>query len=87
MLRAEKEFIMKTEMSIPNPLYQQSQHLAQQLEMPLSEFFILALKNYVDLYSSDDVTQQLDKVYATEASTLEPDLVQLQAASIGQETW
>lgn len=78
---------MKTEMSIPNPLYQRSQQLAQQLEMPLSEFFIVALKNYVDLYPSDDVTRQLNEVYATESSALEPEIVRLQTASIGHESW
>lgn len=78
---------MKTEMSIPNPLYQRSQRLAQQLEMPLSEFFIVALKNYVDLYPSDDVTRQLNEVYATETSSLDPEIARLQAASIEHQPW
>jgi hypothetical protein len=78
---------MKTEMSIPNPIYKRSQRLAQQLEMPLSVFFIAALKNYVELYPSDDVTRQLNEVYATEVSTLESEIIQLQTASIGHEQW
>ncbi len=78
---------MKTEMSIPNPLYQRSQQLAQQLEMPLSEFFVVALKNYIELYSSDEVTRQLNDVYTTESSTLAPEFAHLQATSIGHEPW
>jgi hypothetical protein len=78
---------MKTEMSIPNPLYQRSQRLAQQLDMSLPDFFLVALKDYVDQYQHDDITQQLNRIYEAEESQLEPELAHLQHLSVGQEQW
>ncbi len=78
---------MKTEMSIPNPLYQRSQRLAQQLEMSLPEFFLVALKDYVEHHQHDDITKQLNQIYEADESTLEPDMAHLQHMSVGQEQW
>ncbi len=78
---------MKTEMSIPHPLYQRSQRLAQQLDMSLPEFFLVALKDYVEHYQHDDITKQLNQIYEADESTLEPDMAHLQHMSVGQEQW
>jgi metal-responsive CopG/Arc/MetJ family transcriptional regulator len=78
---------MKTEMSIPSSLYQQSQRLAQQLNMSLPDFFLVALKDYVDHYQADDITTQLNQIYETEESRLEPEMAHIQHMSVGQEQW
>ena len=78
---------MKADISIPNPLYEAATQLAQQLDMSLSEFFLAALTDYIDHYQRDDVTMQLNQVYETEDSTLDPGLAHLQTASLGHETW
>ena len=73
---------MKTDLIIPNPMYETAEQLAQQLGMSLSDFFLTALTAYMQTYQRDDVTERLNQVYATETSTLEPDIIALQSASL-----
>ena len=78
---------MKTEISVPNPIYEAAAQLAQELGMSLSEFYVAALAAYVAAYQNGDVTKRLDEVYATEDSALEPEVVAIQIASISEEEW
>jgi hypothetical protein len=78
---------MKTEISVPNPIYEAAQRLAKDLGMSLSEFYVVALAAYVATYQNGDITKRLDEVYAKENSKLEPGLVAIQIASIGEEKW
>jgi len=78
---------MKTEITVPNPIYEAAQQLAQELGMSLSEFYVAALTAYLSTYQNGDVTKKLDEVYAKEESKLEPGLVAVQIASIGDEKW
>lgn len=78
---------MKTEISVPNPIYEAAEQLASALGMSLSEFYVAALTAYVATYQNGDVTKRLDEVYAKEPSTMNPDMVAIQIASIGQEKW
>jgi hypothetical protein len=78
---------MKTEISVPNPIYEAAQRLAGDLGMSLSEFYVAALAAYLAAYQNGDVTKRLDEVYAKEDSALEPGWVAIQVASIGEEKW
>ncbi|MCP4978427.1 MAG: hypothetical protein GY931_19955 [Maribacter sp.] len=78
---------MKTDISIPNPIFESATKLAQKLDMSLSELYTVALTAYVATYESDNITAQLNEVYEIEESVLEPDIVALQVASIGNESW
>lgn len=78
---------MKTEISVPNPIYEAAEQLAKELGMSLSEFYVAALAAYLAAHQNGDVTKKLDEVYAREESTLEPGLVAIQVASIGEEKW
>jgi hypothetical protein len=78
---------MKTEISIPNPIFEAAQQLAEQLNMSLSELYTAALMAYVSEYRHEAITEKLNEVYETEPSSLEPDLVTLQLASIGGDKW
>jgi hypothetical protein len=78
---------MKTEISIPNPIFEAAQQLAQKLNISLSELYTAALAAYVAEYRNEDVTEKLNEVYETELSSLESDLVTLQLASIGGDNW
>jgi hypothetical protein len=53
----------------------------------LSELYTAALTAYVSEHESKSVTEKLDDVYMTEASALEPELVEMQIAAIGDEQW
>lgn len=78
---------MKTDISIPNPLFEAATKLAQKLDMSLSELYTAALVAYIAIYENEDITAQLNEVYEAEGSGLEPELVALQVAAIGEESW
>ncbi len=78
---------MTTTIQIPNPVYESAEQLARKLDVSLSELYTVALSAYVNAHQLEDVTEALNQVYETESSTLEPELVALQVASIGNETW
>ena len=78
---------MKTEISVPNPIYEAAQRLAKELGMSLSEFYVAALAAYMAACQNGDITKRLDDVYAKEDSKLELELVAIQVVSIGEEKW
>jgi hypothetical protein len=79
--------LMKADISIPNPIYETSEKLAQQLGMSLSDFFLAALTEYVAKYQKLDITERLNQVYESESSSLDPGLTNIQMISIGNEKW
>jgi hypothetical protein len=79
--------IVKTDITVPNAIFESAQQLAKRLDISLSELYTAALAAYVATYQNEDVTEKLNEIYETEASSLEPDLVTLQVASIGGESW
>lgn len=78
---------MTTRISVPHPLYEAAERLAEQLGMSLSELYVAPLAAYVAAYQNGDVTKRLDEVYAKEDSALEAEVVAIQIASIGKEEW
>jgi hypothetical protein len=78
---------MKADISIPSPIHEASEQLAQTLGMSLSELYTAALTAYVIAHQRGKVTEALNRVYDTEPSTMEPGLVNIQLASVGGETW
>ena len=78
---------MKTEISVPNPIFKAAERLASALGMSLSEFYVAALTAYVATYENGDVTKRLDEIYAKEPSTMETEMVAIQIDAIGEEKW
>ena len=73
--------------SIPAPISEAAQQLANKLGMSRSEFYVTAIAAYVEALQGSDVTQALDQVYAQESSALDPVLLRMQVASLASETW
>jgi predicted RecB family endonuclease len=78
---------MKTNISIPNPIHEAAEQLAQTLGVSLSDLYTAALTAYVTAHQREEVTEALNRVYEREPSTIEPGLVTIQLASVGGETW
>jgi hypothetical protein len=78
---------MREEVTIPAPISEAAVRLARRLGVSLDELFSAALAAYVSVHERDHVTEALDRVYEAEPSAMEPVLVQIQAASLGGETW
>jgi hypothetical protein len=78
---------MKTDISIPNPIYHAAEKLALELGISLSELYAAALADYVHEHQKKSVMDKLNDVYAAEPSAIEPELVKMQIASMGNEKW
>ena len=77
---------MKANVSIPNSVAQAAERLAKRLDVSLSELYTVALNSYV-ISHQDDVTDALNRVYVTEPSSLDPELVKVQVALLEDEKW
>jgi hypothetical protein len=78
---------MKADISIPSPISEAAEQLAQRLGMSLSEFYTAALAAYIATCQRSDVTERLNRVYETESSAIDPVLVNIPLTSLGDETW
>lgn len=78
---------MKTAISIPDPIFAAAERLAKQLGISRSELYASAVADFTRMHQGDQITAQLNLVYATEDSALDPILAQIQALSLPQEEW
>ena len=78
---------MKTAISIPDPLFDEAEKLAQRLGMSRSELYAKALAAYIEEYRDEDVTDALNLLYDEENASLDPILQQMQLMSLPQEDW
>jgi hypothetical protein len=77
---------MKTDISIPNPISEAAEQLARKLGMTLSELYTAAISAYMAVHQSD-ITEKLNRIYENEPSTVDPDLINAQLASLEKEIW
>jgi len=78
---------MKSDISIPNPVFHAAEELAKKMGVSLSELYTAALNAYVAEHQKENITETLDQVYADESSNLEPELVQMQVVSLEGKEW
>ena len=78
---------MKTAISIPDPIFQAAETFAGRFGISRSELYAKAVAEYMASRKYVDVTEQLDKVYTGESSSLEDGVHSMQMKSIPQEEW
>ena len=78
---------MKSDISIPNPVFHAAENLARKMGVSLSELYTAALNAYVSEHQKEDVTDALNRVLETEPSSVEPEMVKMLVMSIGGEEW
>ena len=78
---------MKSDISIPNPVFHAAENLAKKLGVSLSELYTAALNAYVAEHQKENITETLDQVYTDEPSTLDSELVQMQVMSLEDDQW
>ena len=78
---------MKTDISIPNPVFRAAESLARKMGVSLSDLYTAALNAYVAEHLNENITDALDQVYANEDSALEPELLKMQVVSLEGEQW
>ena len=78
---------MKTAISIPDPIFQSAEVMAQKLAISRSELFTKAISEYIETHKYQDVTESLNQVYVELSSGLDKKLIEMQTNSIEKEIW
>mgnify|MGYP001602348396 FL=1 len=78
---------MKTAISVPDSIFAGVEQMAQRQKTSRSAIFSAAAQEYVQRHRGDDVTRQLNEVYAKEDSALDPLLERMQMISLPKEAW
>ncbi len=77
---------MKTNIFIPDPLFESAKQLAKELNMSVNELSSAAIAAYIRMYQSRDITKQLNRIYETEKSELDPLIAKIQTVSVSKES-
>ena len=78
---------MKIAVSIPDDIFEDAEYLARRQGKTRSKLYADAIAEYVGVYRTESITEQLNSVYATENSTLDPALELAQYKILDQEEW
>lgn len=76
---------VKTAISIPDPLFEAADRLARRRKMSRSALYAEALERLLAEHTGDDVTAQLDEVYAEQSSTIDEVVIAAQADALREE--
>lgn len=58
---------VKTAISLDATLFTQAERVAEELKIPRSRLFMMAIRDYLDQYEANKMLDQLNEVYADEA--------------------
>ena len=78
---------MKTAVSIPDEVFEAAEIAAKRLGVSRSELYANAVREFVERYRRDNITEKLNEVYSEVDEGLDPALEQLQLSSLGNEDW
>lgn len=80
---------MKTAISIPNPVFEAAEQLAERIGMSRSELYATAVAEYMSRYRAAGVRERLDAVYEIEdeAARLETVMAIVQTESVPKDHW
>lgn len=62
---------MKVAVSVPDPVFQAAERVSRRMRISRSRFYAAAVEAFVRQHSEEDVTEQLNKVYAKSSSKLD----------------
>jgi len=78
---------MKIAVSIPDEVFEDAEYLAHRQGKSRSKLYADAIAEYVGVYSTESITEQLNSVYGIEDSTLDSPLEMAQFQSLDEENW
>ena len=78
---------MKIAVSIPDDIFEDAEYLARRQGKTRSKLYADAIAEYVGVYRTESITEQLNSVYALEDASLDPTLELAQYKSIDEEDW
>ncbi len=78
---------MKIAVSIPDPVFEAAERLAESRAIPRSQLYAEALQAYLAEHGPGFVTEKLDAVYAGLPSELDQGFQRAQADLVDDEAW
>jgi metal-responsive CopG/Arc/MetJ family transcriptional regulator len=78
---------MKTEISLPDPVFEEAESLVKQLGISRSELYTKALKAYLKKYDRAHILNKLNQIYSEESSEPDPVLTKMNFMSLPSENW
>jgi predicted transcriptional regulator len=78
---------MKVAISVPDPIFDAAEQLAEQLKMPRSQLYVRALSAYLGARGGAAITEKLNALYAVQPSKIDPDLAAAQQHVLADEAW
>jgi metal-responsive CopG/Arc/MetJ family transcriptional regulator len=78
---------MKTAISVPDSVFEAAEQLAHRLGLSRSELYAKAVEEFIRAHKNQGVTEKLNEIYGQNSSSIDPELIQLQLASIPKEEW
>ncbi len=78
---------MKVAISLPDPVFDAAELLAQELSMSRSQLYAQALAEFLAARGASAVTFKLNQVYGREASGVEPCALAAQIQVLSHEAW
>lgn len=78
---------MKVALSIPDDLFESAETLGKRLGVSRSRLYATALADFVAKHRGRKVTDQLNAVYSTQESRIDPAVRRVQRRSLGPDTW
>jgi metal-responsive CopG/Arc/MetJ family transcriptional regulator len=78
---------MKTAISIPNELFAAAETFAREKGLRRSDLYSRALLQYLQAHRTENITEQLNAIYAEEESTLDAPFKLAQAKILQRNEW
>lgn len=78
---------MKVAISLPLPIFDAAEHLAEELHVSRSRLYAQAIAQYLERFGPTSVTSKLDTVYGKESSAVDPVVARAQAKVLSNEAW
>ena len=78
---------MKVAISLPDPLFEAAERLAEHLKKPRSQLYAEAIAEYVGNHDNAAITEKLNAVYSTQASSVDEALQRAQLETLSDEAW
>lgn len=78
---------MKVAISLPDPVFDAADRLAEELHVSRSQLYAQALASYLESHGAEAVTSKLNEIYARSESSVEPALSAAQLGSVSDEAW
>jgi metal-responsive CopG/Arc/MetJ family transcriptional regulator len=78
---------METAISVPDPVFEEGERLAERLGVSRSHLYSIALREYLRQHDDDEVTRRLNEVYDREPSEPDPVLLKIASRALLRESW